>query len=134
MNPFRSAVPPFGEQQLRLMRQLWRRPLNARELTAALNAELGETLMAHSTVQTLLRQLEAKGAVAHEARGRTFIFRPLVEEGRTVAQATREFVERLFGGSAQGLVAHLLESEQVSPEEIARIETLVAARRRKEGK
>ena len=108
--------------------------MSARELTTALNAEAGETPMAHSTVQTLLRQLEGKGAVAHEAQERTFIFRPLVEEGRTVAQATREFVARIFNGSAQGLVAHLIESEQVSPAEIAKIEKLIAARRRKEGK
>ena len=132
MNSLRVTVPTVGEQQMRLMRQLWRRPLSARELTAALNAEPGAEPMAHSTVQTLLRQLEAKKAVTHEAQERTFIFRPLVEEERTVTQATREFVKRLFDGSAQGLVAHLLESEQISPEEIAKIEALVAAR--KEGK
>ena len=129
MNPFRTVIPAFGEQQMRLMRQLWRSPMSARDLTAALNAEVGAEPMAHSTVQTLLRQLEGKGAVAHEAQERTFIFRPLVEEGRTVAQATREFVGRLFNGSAQGLVAHLIESEQISPEEIAKIEALVAARK-----
>ena len=132
MNPFRAAVPAFGEQQMRLMRQLWRGPMSARELTAALNTKLGVEPMAHSTVQTLLRQLEAKGAVAHEEKERTFIFRAIVEEKRTVTQATRELVERLFNGSAQGLVAHLIESEQISSEEIAKIEALIAAR--KEGK
>ena len=129
-----TAIPPFGEQQLRLMRELWKKPRRARELTDALNAQAGETSMAHSTVQTLLRQLEGKGAVGHVQDGRTFIFQPLVEQGRTVAQATRDLISRLFGGSAQELVAHLLESEQISPQELARIEQLIAARRKEAAK
>ena len=129
-----TAIPPFGEQQLRLMRELWKKPRSARELTDALNAQAGETPMAHSTVQTLLRQLEGKGAVGHVQDGRTFIFQPLIEQGRTVAQATRDLISRLFGGSAQELVAHLLESEQISPRELARIEQLIAARRKEAAK
>ncbi len=127
-------TPPLGEQQLRLMRQLWKKPCNARELTDSLNAEAAQPPMAHSTVQTLLRQLEKKGAVGHEQQGRTFIFRPMVEEGRSLAQATREFVDRIFSGSVQGLVAHLLESEQVSAAELKKIEKLIAARRQEDAK
>ena len=80
-------------------------------------------------MQTLLRQLEKKGAVSHEQQGRTFIFRPMLEESRSLAQTTRDFVNRIFGGSVQGLVAHLLESEQVSSAELKKIEKLIAARR-----
>ena len=57
----------LGRMQFRIMQVLWDRGrANAREITDALN----ETEpVAHSTVQTLLRQLEAKGAVGHEADG-----------------------------------------------------------------
>ena len=134
MRSFPPPLPPFGEQQLRLMRQLWKKPCNARELTESLNTEAGQTPMAHSTVQTLLRQLEKKGAVNHVQQGRTFIFRPMFEESRSLAQATRDFVNRLFSGSVQGLVAHLLESEQVSPAELKKIEKLIAARRQEVAK
>lgn len=120
----------YGDQQLRLLRQLWKRPLSARELTDALNSEPGHPPMAHSTVQTLLRQLEGKGAVDHFQDGRTFIFRPLMEKDHSLAQATRQLIDRLFGGSVQGLVAHLLEHEQVSPAELKKIERLIASRRK----
>ena len=116
------------------MRQLWKKPCNARELTDSLNAEAGQAPMAHSTVQTLIRQLEKKGAVNHEQHGRTFVFRPLFEEGRSLAQTTRDFVNRIFGGSVQGLMAHLLESEQVSPAELKKIEKLITARRQEDVK
>ena len=101
----------------------------ARKLTEILNSEPGHLLMAHSTVQTLLRQLEVKGAIDHFQDGRTLIFRPLVEEGRSLAQATRRFLDRLFSGPVRGLVAHLLENEQMSPAELREIEQLIAARR-----
>ena len=59
----------------------------AREITEALN----ETEpVAHSTVQTLLRQLEAKGAVGHEARDRTFVFFPRLKEDRVKRTAARD--------------------------------------------
>ena len=55
----------LGRMQFRIMQVLWDcKRASAREITEALN----ETEpVAHSTVQTLLRQLEAKGAVGHEA-------------------------------------------------------------------
>ena len=130
MKPLVTSPLAYGGQQLRLLRQLWKKPLSARELTDALNAEPGQTPMAHSTVQTLLRQLEGKGAVDHFQDGRTFIFRPLVEKDRSLAQATRQLIDRLFSGSVRGLVAHLLEHEQVSPAELREIERLIAARRK----
>ena len=70
----------LGRMQFRIMQVLWDRGrANAREITEALNAT---EPVAHSTVQTLLRQLEAKGAVSHEAEDRTFVFLPLLEGGQ----------------------------------------------------
>ena len=57
--------PRLGRVQLKIMQVLWEKGrANAREITEALNREAP---IAHSTVQTLLRKLEAKGSVAHEA-------------------------------------------------------------------
>jgi BlaI family penicillinase repressor len=113
----------LGRVQLLIMQVLWaKRRATAREITEAINAS---EPIAHSTVQTLLRHLEEKGSVAHEAQGRTFIFFPLVEEQSFKRSATRDLLERVFGGSVGGLVAHLLKHEQVSPEEIAEIRKLI---------
>ena len=87
--------------------------------------------IAHSTVQTLLRGLEEKGAVSHETEGRTFVFFPLVEEDRFKQCATRDLVERVFGGNAGTLVAHLLKNEKVSRREIDEIRKLIDRRGKK---
>ena len=119
----------LGRVQLLIMQVLWEKGrATAREITDAMNER---EAIAHSTVQTLLRGLEEKGAVAHQAEGRTFVFYPLVEEGNFKQSATRDLVERVFGGSAATLVAHLLKNEDVSRHEIDEIRKLINRRNKK---
>ena len=95
------GVPRLGRVQLKIMQVLWEKGrANARQITEALNQH---EEIAHSTVQTLLRKLEAKGAVDHDSEDRTFIFYPCVKEEKVKRGATRELVERVFGGSPMGL-------------------------------
>ena len=113
------AVPRFGRVQLRIMKLLWERgQATARELTDLLNKDAP---IAHSTVQTLLRKLENKGAVGHDSADRTFIFHPLVKPEKFTRSATRDFVDRVFSGSAAGLVSYLLEHERIRETELAQI-------------
>ena len=121
----------LGRVQLAIMRVLWARGrANAREITDALGAERA---IAHSTVQTLLRQLEEKGAVGHEVLGRTFIFVPLVEEDRVTRSATQDLIDRLFGGDAAGLVAYLLEQERIPRAELQGLRKLIEKKTSKRG-
>jgi BlaI family penicillinase repressor len=115
--------PRLGNLQLQIMKVLWQRgKATAREITDELSRT---TPTAHSTVQTLLRQLEAKGAVAHEVEERTFVFRPLYQEDEVAGNAARDLLSRVFDGSVYGLVAHLLRTEEVSGEELQRLRALI---------
>lgn len=115
--------PSLGRVQLLIMQVLWDKGrATARELTDGVNAI---EPIAHSTVQTLLRGLEEKGAVTHKSEGRTFVFFPLIKEQAFKQTATRDLVQRVFGGKAARLVAHLLKSEQVSREEIDEIRAMI---------
>lgn len=116
----------LGSVQLRIMRVLWDEgEATARRITDVLSQS---SPIAHSTVQTLLRKLEAKRAVAHEQRDRTFVFRPLVAESEVTRTAAQDLLTRVFQGSISGLVAHLLESEEVTPDEMKRLRALVDAK------
>ena len=115
--------PRLGRVQLKIVQVLWQKGrANAREITELLNRD---EPIAHSTVQTLLRKLEAKGAVGHDVEDRTFVFFPLVREESVKRGATRELVDRVFSGSPAGLVAYLLQSEQVTPKDLARLRELI---------
>jgi BlaI family penicillinase repressor len=117
------ALARMGKVQLQIMQFLWREGrATARQITEALSREKP---IAHSTVQTLLRKLEAKGAVTHELQDRTFVFLPLYQQSEVTETATRDLLTRLFNGSVSGLVAHLLKHEPISAAELARLRELV---------
>jgi len=119
----------LGRVQLLIMQVLWNQGrATARDITDAIN-EIEP--IAHSTVQTLLRGLEEKGAVDHEAEGRTFVFFAIVEEANFKQNATQDLVERVFGGNAATLVAHLLNDKGVSKKEIDEIRKLINRRGKK---
>ena len=123
--PPKKLIPKLGKVQLQIMQILWERgEATAREITEALN--LAE-LIAHSTTQTLLRKLEAKGAVAHIVRDRVFVFRPLSQEADVSESAARDLLTRVFGGSVYGLVSHLLKHESISDDELSRLRELMDA-------
>jgi BlaI family transcriptional regulator, penicillinase repressor len=113
----------LGKVQLKIMHVLWERGrASAREITDWLNRE---EPIAHSTVQTLLRKLEAKGAVGHETVERTFVFFPRIAEDNVRRGATHDLVERIFGGSPAQLMSYLLKHEHVSEQELEEIRRLV---------
>jgi BlaI family transcriptional regulator, penicillinase repressor len=123
------AATKLGRVQLLIMQVLWDKGrATAREITDAMNAA---EPIAHSTVQTLLRGLEEKGSISHEAEDRTFVFFPRVAEDKFKRSAARDLVERVFGGSAGTLVAHLLKNENVSREEVEEIRKLINRRSKK---
>jgi BlaI family penicillinase repressor len=118
----------LGRMQFRIMQVLWDRGrASAREITDALNES---EAVAHSTVQTLLRQLEAKRAVGHDAQDRTFVFFPHLKEDKVKRTAAREMLERIFDGNVGNLVAHLLKGERLSRDELDELHRLIDQHRK----
>jgi BlaI family penicillinase repressor len=125
------TAPRLGRVQWKIMQVLWQRGrANAREITEALSRT---EPIAHSTVQTLLRKLEAKGAVAHDVEGRTFVFYPQVNEDKVKRGAVRDLVDRVFDSSVAELVSYLLQNERVPRQELGRIRKLIDRPGRKGG-
>lgn len=122
----------MGAMQLRIMKVLWqRKQASAREISAELNREKP---VAHSTVQTLLRKLEKKGALVHEVQDRTFVFRASVDQQSVKRRAARDLIDRAFDGNAAGLVAYLLREERISSAEISQLRNLIESKSKEGGK
>tara|TARA_R110002072_G_scaffold81181_5_gene186075 strand:+ start:4301 stop:4684 length:384 start_codon:yes stop_codon:yes gene_type:complete len=83
-----------------------------------------------ATVKTLLSRLVAKGAVATEPEGRRFLYHPLIARSAYVGGESRRLVDRLFGGRASSLFAHLAQSEALSDEDLTEMEVLLKELRR----
>ncbi|WP_088309881.1 BlaI/MecI/CopY family transcriptional regulator [Novosphingobium sp. B 225] len=122
-----AATPQPGERitdaEQAVMEALWARyPLTANEVADAVGPARGWSL---PTVKTLLSRLVAKQAVATEPQGKRFLYRPLVARADYAAGESRRLVDRLFGGSAAGLFAHLAEAEALSDSDLTEIEQLL---------
>jgi BlaI family transcriptional regulator, penicillinase repressor len=85
----------------------------AEQVREALKAPLHD-----STVRTLLRVLESKGYLCHEARGKVYVYRALIERRKAQRRVLRSVLARFFGNSAEDLVLRLIEDERITPEQI----------------
>ena len=78
-----------------------------------------------ATVKTLLSRLVTKQAVATQPDGRRFLYSPVIQRSDYVGGESRRLVNKLFGGRAASLVAHLAESEALSVDDLSEIEALL---------
>ena len=122
-----SDDPQQGERiteaELAVMEALWAQaPLGATEVAEAVGQVRGWSL---ATVKTLLSRLVAKQAVATEPDGKRFLYTPRIARSEYLGTESRRLVDRLFGGRAAPLFAHLAETEALSAQDIADIEALL---------
>jgi predicted transcriptional regulator len=118
----------LAEREAQLMDLLWDHgPSTVNEVQSLLSDEL-----AYTTVLTMLRKLEAKGYVGHEEEGRAHRYHALIE--RTAAQegALKALVSKLFKGSSDALLMHLVSREKLSAKQVQRIEEQLRKASRKE--
>jgi BlaI family transcriptional regulator, penicillinase repressor len=110
------AEPKLSRLELKVMEALWDRGASSiRELQEHFPRSKRP---AYTTVQTVVYRLEEKGAV-HRARkiGNAHIFEPLVSRSRAHGRLLDELLG-LFGGRAQPLIAHLIESGRLTMDDI----------------
>lgn len=107
-----------------VMEVLWSadQPLTATDIAERIPAERDWSL---ATVKSLLSRLLAKKALKPAKDGRRFLYSPAIERDPYVADESKRFVDRLFGGKLSPLFAHLADEESLDADDIARIEALL---------
>jgi BlaI family penicillinase repressor len=84
-----------------------------------------------TTVRTLLRRLEQKGYLRHEAEGRAYLYHATEPSRSLAARAVRQIIDRLCQGSVEELVSGMVDANVLSQGELKQLETLVRSRRRR---
>lgn len=109
------------------MEVLWdRSPRSAAEVIKALTVETGWN---HRTIRTLLRRLMDKKAVSYVEDGRAYLYAAVLTREEYVRSESRSFLARVFGGNPLSALAHFVEDEQLSSEELERLQDLVDEKR-----
>ena len=123
-------VPRISDTEWEVMRAVWAgHPAPAGVIIERLVAS--DPSWHPKTARTLIGRLVEKGALAYEAEGRAFLYRPLVTEQECIASASESFLDRVFGGALKPMLAHFVERHDLSPEEVKELEQLLARRKKR---
>ena len=115
----------ISQAELSVMEVLWgESPLPASDIADAL---AGAEKWNIKTIKTLLSRLVDKQALSTTKDGRRFLYAPLISRESYAATAAQSLSDRLFGGRAAPLVAHLAEGRGLSDEDIAELELILAS-------
>lgn len=117
--------PTVGDQELALLRWLAGRSEGASVGEAATIFGSGRG-WARTTVLTMMERLRAKGLLEREHSDGAFRYHAASSPEAIERSAIGAFVERTLGGSSAPLVAYLAEEAEVSAEDLAELEALVA--------
>lgn len=124
MGQSNSAKPErISEAEHAVMEVLWEKsPATAADVSDALAEQRGWSL---ATVKTLLGRLVQKQAISASPDGRRYLYAPLIARSDYIGTESKRLVDRLFGGRAASLVAHLADQEALTEDDLTEIEALL---------
>ena len=109
--------------ELQIMNVLWDYgPSNVQAVQDHLG---GSSKLAYTTVQTMLNVLHRKGRVRRRLRGRAYDYVPALTREKAATNAIGDMIDRLFGGSVDGLLMSLVKSRQLNPTKLQELSDLV---------
>ena len=120
----------LSERELDVMAVLWDRG-------SGTVAEVRDALLdplAYTTVLTVLRTLEEKGFITHLADGKAHRYLPAVTPDLAGRSALSRVLDKIFGGSKELLIAHLVRDRKLSPDEIRRLRRMLGEKLKEDEK
>lgn len=74
-----------------------------------------------TTVSSIIRKLEAKGLVGHEAFGKTHRYYPVLKKEAYRKSSFKAFLNNYFGGSPEQLLSYFVKEEDLDPKDLDRL-------------
>ena len=81
--------------------------------------------IAYTTVMTMMNILETKGYLKKRRQDRAFVYRAAHPRNQIIGGMLREFIDRVFNGSAEPLLVHLVKSRQIRQKELQKIMRMI---------
>ena len=121
-----SKPTTLTTQELEIMKIVWQ--LESATVRDVYEAMLKDRKVAYTTVMTMMKILEQKKFLRRSTTDRAYVYRPAQPKAKVIGAMVREFVNRVFNGSAEPLLVHLVDEHNLTPEDLDEI----AALRRKQ--
>jgi predicted transcriptional regulator len=125
----RRRSPDLTPVELEIMNVLWEGgPATVQDVQRRLESRRA---VAYTSVQTMLNILVRKGKATRTLVDRSYRYRAAISRQKALGSSMRDIVDRMFGGSAEALVMSLVESKQLTPETLSRLNEMLAKERKR---
>ena len=115
----RRKSTTLTELELEIMKIVWDHDtVTVRDVYETL---LKRRKVAYTTVMTMMKILEQKKYLKKNQDDRAYVYRPAQPRRQVIGAIVRDFVNRVFNGSAEPLLVHLVEEHNLSKEDLAEI-------------
>ena len=112
-------MPTLTGQELEIMKVVWR--LETATVRQVYEQLLKQRRIAYTSVMTIMNILERKGHLKRRQEDRAYVYVPAKPQKQVIGSMVREFIQRVFNGSAEPLLVHLVEDEQLTEQDVEEI-------------
>jgi predicted transcriptional regulator len=125
----KANIASLGTAEAEILRLVW-------DLKEASAQQIWEALpegrdVAPATVLTVLRRLRDKGFLKSRTLGKAHFFSPAIQPQQVISKKVGELLKRFFGDDPVPLVMHLAETHQIDQDDVARLQEMLAAKKKK---
>jgi predicted transcriptional regulator len=125
----RQKSATLTDQELEIMKAVWEADsVTVRDVYEALRAK---RKIAYTTVMTMMNILDQKGHLVKSNGERAYVYRSARSRDKVLRGMVREFVNRVFNGSAEPLLLHLAEDKKLSGKDLDEIRNMIRKALRK---
>jgi len=120
----RGPTKTFTDKELEIMQVIW-------ELGEATAREIQELLPGerhYNSVLTIIRVLERKGHLVHRQQGKAHVYRARLQPEKSRSRVLGHMIKQVFGGSAASLVLHLIETGDLTEDDLSEVRSKIEAR------
>jgi BlaI family transcriptional regulator, penicillinase repressor len=111
------------DQELEIMKLVWERgTATVRDIYEVL---LQQRKVAYTTVMTMMNILEQKKFLRRKQADRAYVYEPTKPKEQVVGGMVRDFLNRVFNGSAEPLLQHLVEQEKISEDDLRELTRVI---------
>jgi BlaI family penicillinase repressor len=119
----RPKSATLTEQELEIMKIVWQRErVTVRDVYEDL---LERRKIAYTTVMTMMKILAHKKYLRKTQEDRAYVYQPTKPKNQVIKGMVREFVNRVFNGSAEPLLVHLMEDRKLSGKDLEEISRMI---------
>jgi predicted transcriptional regulator len=109
--------------ELEIMHVVWK--LGRASVRDVYETLLQRRKVAYTSVMTVMKILEQKGHLKKEQVERAYVYEAAKPRRQVLRKMVRDFVDRVFQGSAKPLLVHLVEDNRLSPQDVEEIQRLL---------